>query len=85
MEMEKMCLKSGYQIKGSLDFRVCSRSFSIRQPNYSLLSLISSLMGHLNFKNSKIIYNPDLAIGTGGYASAPLLKIASRYLRNSLC
>ena len=71
MEMEKIP-QSGYQIKG-LWISGLQRSFSL----YNLLfpfKLISSL-----WESKKIVksFKPDLAIGTGGYASAPLLKIAS--------
>ncbi|MEL6810569.1 MAG: undecaprenyldiphospho-muramoylpentapeptide beta-N-acetylglucosaminyltransferase [Bacteroidota bacterium] len=71
MEMEKVP-QAGYEIKGlwisglqrSLDFKNLMFPFK----------LLSSLM-----KAKKIIRNfkPDVAIGTGGYASAPLLKVAS--------
>ena len=71
MEMEKIP-QSGYQIKG-LWISGLQRSFS---PDNLLFpfKLISSL-----WESKKIVksFKPDLAIGTGGYASAPLLKIAS--------
>ena len=71
MEMEKIP-QSGYQIKG-LWISGLQRSFSLDNLLFPF-KLISSL-----WESKKIVksFKPDLAIGTGGYASAPLLKIAS--------
>ena len=71
MEMEKIP-QSGYQIKG-LWISGLQRSFSLNNLLFPF-KLISSL-----WESKKIVksFKPDLAIGTGGYASAPLLKIAS--------
>ena len=71
MEMEKVP-QAGYSIKG-LWISGLQRSLSLKNLMFPF-KLISSL-----WESRKIIksFNPDLAIGTGGYASAPLLKIAS--------
>ena len=71
MEMEKVP-QAGYKIEG-LWIAGLQRSLSIRNFMFPF-KLISSLM-----KSRRIIKNfrPDVAIGTGGYASAPLLKVAS--------
>src|SRR5690554_818448 len=77
MEMEKVP-QAGYPIKGLW--------ISGLQPSLSLqnlafpFKLISSLS-----KSNTILkeFKPDVAIGTGGYASAPLLRMAS--LKNIPC
>ena len=71
MEMEKVP-QAGYQIEG-LWIAGLQRSLSIRNLMFPF-KLISSLI-----KSRSIIkkFKPDVAIGTGGYASAPLLKVAS--------
>ena len=71
MEMEKVP-QSGYNIKG-LWISGLQRSFSLNNFLFPL-KLISSL-----WESKKILksFKPDLVVGTGGYASAPLLKIAS--------
>tara|TARA_R110000787_G_scaffold96415_4_gene199758 strand:- start:2858 stop:3961 length:1104 start_codon:yes stop_codon:yes gene_type:complete len=71
MEMEKVP-QSGYAIKG-LWISGLQRSLSLKNLIFPL-KLISSL-----WESRKIIksFQPDVAIGTGGYASAPLLKVAS--------
>jgi UDP-N-acetylglucosamine--N-acetylmuramyl-(pentapeptide) pyrophosphoryl-undecaprenol N-acetylglucosamine transferase len=71
MEMEKVP-QSGYAIKG-LWISGLQRSFSLKNLMFPL-KLVSSL-----WESRKIIksFLPDVAIGTGGYASAPLLKVAS--------
>ncbi|PLX14536.1 MAG: undecaprenyldiphospho-muramoylpentapeptide beta-N-acetylglucosaminyltransferase [Marinilabiliales bacterium] len=71
MEMEKVP-QSGYKIVG-LWISGIQRKLDVR--NFSFpFKLISSL-----WKASRIVRNfkPDVAIGTGGYASGPLLYIAS--------
>jgi UDP-N-acetylglucosamine--N-acetylmuramyl-(pentapeptide) pyrophosphoryl-undecaprenol N-acetylglucosamine transferase len=71
MEMEKIP-EAGYAIKG-LWIAGLQRSLTLRNLLFPL-KLISSLLVSRNIiKNFK----PDAAIGTGGYASAPLLKMAS--------
>ncbi len=72
MEMEKVP-QAGYAIKG-LWISGLQRSLSLKNLMFPF-KLISSL-----WKSKKIIkqFNPDVAVGTGGYASAPLLKMASR-------
>lgn len=72
MEMEKVP-QSGYEIKG-LWISGFQRKFDKRNLMFPF-KLISSLWGA-----SKIIksFKPDIAIGTGGYASGPLLYMASR-------
>lgn len=72
MEMEKVPL-SGYQIAG-LNMAGFDRGNLMK--NFSLpFKVISSLV-----KARKIIkkFNPDFAIGTGGFASGPALYIASK-------
>ncbi len=71
MEMEKVP-QSGYAIKG-LWISGLQRSLSLKNLMFPF-KLISSL-----WESRKIIneFQPDVAIGTGGYASAPLLKVAS--------
>jgi UDP-N-acetylglucosamine--N-acetylmuramyl-(pentapeptide) pyrophosphoryl-undecaprenol N-acetylglucosamine transferase len=71
MEMEKVP-QAGYKIEG-LWIAGLQRSLSIRNLMFPL-KLVSSLV-----KSRRIIkkFRPDVAIGTGGYASAPLLKVAS--------
>ncbi|MDX1462474.1 MAG: undecaprenyldiphospho-muramoylpentapeptide beta-N-acetylglucosaminyltransferase, partial [Marinirhabdus sp.] len=71
MEMEKVP-QAGYKITG-LWISGLQRSLSLKNLMFPF-KLISSLL-----KSNSIIRNfkPDAAIGTGGYASAPLLKVAS--------
>ncbi|MDN3724331.1 undecaprenyldiphospho-muramoylpentapeptide beta-N-acetylglucosaminyltransferase [Aequorivita sp. SDUM287046] len=71
MEMEKVP-QAGYKIKG-LWISGFQRNLSLQNLAFPL-KLISSLI-----KSGKILkkFKPDAAIGTGGYASAPLLKMAS--------
>ncbi|PHS68430.1 MAG: undecaprenyldiphospho-muramoylpentapeptide beta-N-acetylglucosaminyltransferase [Flavobacterium sp.] len=71
MEMEKVP-QAGYEIKG-LWISGLQRSLSLKNMMFPF-KLISSL-----WASKKIIKNfkPDVAIGTGGYASAPLLRVAS--------
>lgn len=71
MEMEKVP-QSGYSIKG-LWISGLQRSFSFKNLMFPL-KLISSLLASRKILKS---FKPDAAIGTGGYASAPLLKVAS--------
>jgi UDP-N-acetylglucosamine--N-acetylmuramyl-(pentapeptide) pyrophosphoryl-undecaprenol N-acetylglucosamine transferase len=72
MEMEKVP-RAGYPIKG-LWISGLQRSLSIKNLMFPL-KLISSL-----WSSRRIVrqFRPDVAIGTGGYASAPLLKTAAR-------
>ncbi len=71
MEMEKVP-QAGYKIKG-LWISGLQRSLSLQNLAFPL-KLVSSLQ-----KSQKILkhFKPDVAIGTGGYASAPLLRMAS--------
>ncbi len=71
MEMEKVP-QAGYKIEG-LWISGLQRSLSFKNLMFPL-KLVSSLL-----KSRSIIkkFKPDVAIGTGGYASAPLLKVAS--------
>jgi len=77
MEMEKVP-QAGYPIKG-LWISGLQRSLSLQNLAFPL-KLISSLS-----KSNTILkeFKPDVAIGTGGYASAPLLRMAS--LKNIPC
>lgn len=72
MEMQKVP-EAGYQIIG-LQIAGIQRKISLKN-----LSLPFKLAGSL-IKSKKIIrsFQPDVAIGTGGYASAPLLKMAAK-------
>lgn len=71
MEMEKVP-QAGYSIEG-LWISGLQRSLSVQNLAFPL-KLISSLS-----KSNAILkkFKPDVAIGTGGYASAPLLRMAS--------
>lgn len=71
MEMQKVP-KAGYEIKG-LWISGLQRSLSLKNLSFPL-KLIDSLI-----RSKKIIkdFQPDVVIGTGGYASAPLLRAAS--------
>ncbi len=72
MEMEKVP-KAGYPIRG-LWISGLQRSLSLSNLAFPF-KLVSSLLGA-----AKIIkqFKPDVAIGTGGYASGPLLFVAAR-------
>jgi len=71
MEMEKVP-QAGYKIEG-LWISGLQRKLTLKNLMFPF-KLISSL-----FKAKKILNNfkPDVAIGTGGFASGPLLKVAS--------
>lgn len=71
MEMDKVP-QAGYKIKG-LWISGLQRSLSLQNLAFPL-KLVSSLS-----KSRRILkqFNPDVAIGTGGYASAPLLRMAA--------
>ena len=77
MEMEKVP-QAGYKIKG-LWISGLQRSLSLQNLAFPL-KLVSSLQ-----KSQQILkeFKPNVAIGTGGYASAPLLRMAA--LRNIPC
>lgn len=72
MEMEKVP-QSGYKIEG-LWISGIQRKLDKRNLVFPF-KLISSLLGASRIVKS---FKPDIAIGTGGYASGPLLYIASR-------
>ena len=71
MEMEKVP-QAGYKIEG-LWISGLQRSLSLKNMMFPF-KLISSL-----WKSRKIVkkFRPDVVIGTGGFASGPLLKVAS--------
>ena len=71
MEMEKVP-QAGYKIEG-LWITGLERKLSLKNLSFPL-KLVSSLL-----KAKKIIKNfgPDVVIGTGGFASGPLLKMAN--------
>ncbi len=71
MEMEKIPAL-GYNIIG-LPIIGFQRKFDIRNFIFPLKLIISLFKSYRVIKN----FNPDLVIGTGGYASGPLLFIAS--------
>lgn len=70
MEMEKVP-QAGYEIEG-LWISGIQRKLTLKNLSFPF-KLISSLM-----KSRKIInqFQPDVAIGTGGFASGPLLQVA---------
>ncbi|TRO65624.1 undecaprenyldiphospho-muramoylpentapeptide beta-N-acetylglucosaminyltransferase [Christiangramia sabulilitoris] len=70
MEMEKVP-QAGYEIEG-LWISGVDRSFSLKNFIFPF-KLMSSLS-----RSRKIIkkFNPDIVIGTGGFASGPLLRVA---------
>ena len=72
MEMEKVP-EAGYNIKG-LWISGFQRKFSFRNLIFPF-KLVSSLLKSIRIINR---FQPDLVVGTGGYASGPLLFIASR-------
>ncbi len=72
MEMEKVP-QSGYSIKG-LWISGLQRNLSLKNLTFPL-KLASSLVRARSIIRA---FNPDVAIGTGGYASAPLLRVASQ-------
>jgi UDP-N-acetylglucosamine--N-acetylmuramyl-(pentapeptide) pyrophosphoryl-undecaprenol N-acetylglucosamine transferase len=71
MEMEKVP-QAGYQIKG-LWISGIQRNLKIKNLTFPL-KLLSSLV-----RSRSIIrrFKPDVAIGTGGFASAPVLRVAT--------
>ncbi len=71
MEMEKVP-QAGYDIKG-LWISGLQRSLSLKNLMFPFKLFFSLLASRKIIKSFK----PDVAIGTGGYASAPLLKVAS--------
>lgn len=72
MEMEKVP-QAGYQIKG-LWISGIQRSLKLQNLAFPL-KLASSLVRSRSILRA---FNPDVAIGTGGYASAPLLRVATQ-------
>tara|TARA_R100000353_G_scaffold103550_2_gene74850 strand:+ start:44253 stop:45362 length:1110 start_codon:yes stop_codon:yes gene_type:complete len=77
MEMEKVP-QAGYKIEG-LWISGIQRSLSFQNLAFPF-KLIASLFKSYNILNN---FKPDVAIGTGGYASAPLLRVAA--LQNVPC
>lgn len=73
MEMEKVP-KAGYKIEG-LWIAGFQRKLTLTNLAFPF-KLMSSL-----FKSAKIIrkFKPDAVVGTGGFASGPLLEMATRY------
>lgn len=71
MEMEKVP-QAGYEIKG-LWISGLQRSLSFKNLMFPF-KLTSSLLKAIGIIRE---FKPDVAIGTGGYASAPLLRVAS--------
>lgn len=71
MEMQKVP-KAGYKIEG-LSIQGLQRSLSIKNLKFPF-KLVASMR-----KSAAILkkFKPDVAIGTGGFASAPLLRVAS--------
>ena len=72
MEMEKVP-KAGYKIEG-LWISGIQRKLTLKNLSFPF-KLISSLMKARKIMKSFI---PDVAIGTGGYASGPMLRVASK-------
>ena len=71
MEMEKVP-HAGYPIEG-LWISGIQRKITLKNLSFPF-KLVSSLWKSRNIVNK---LNPDLVIGTGGYASGPLMKVAS--------
>jgi len=72
MEMEKVPA-AGYPIRG-LWISGIRRKLSLRNLSFPFKLVSSMLKAHLIIRE----FGPDVAIGTGGYASGPLLRAASR-------
>jgi len=72
MEMEKVPA-AGYPIKG-LWISGLQRRLTLKNLSFPF-KLISSI---LNARRIMRSFKPDVAIGTGGYASGPMLRVASR-------
>lgn len=72
MEMQKVP-KAGYQIKG-LWITGLQRKLSLKNLLFPFKLLSSILKSHKILKE----FNPDVVIGTGGFASGPLLKAANQ-------
>ena len=72
MEMEKVP-QAGYEIKG-LWISGLQRKLTLKNVMFPI-KLIPSLLSARKIVNH---FKPDIAIGTGGFASGPLLKVASR-------
>ena len=70
MEMEKVP-KAGFQIKG-LWISGFQRSLSIQNLIFPLKLIISLIQGYFIIKKFK----PNLVVGTGGFASGPILQMA---------
>ena len=77
MEMEKVP-KAGYEIRG-LWISGIQRNLKVSNLVFPI-KLVSSLLASKKILRS---FRPDVAIGTGGFASAPLLKAAT--MRNIPC
>ena len=73
MEMEKVPA-AGYEIKG-LNVVGLQRRLTLKNLAFPF-KLMSSIKAA-----KKIVkeFNPDVAVGVGGYASGPLLKVASKF------
>lgn len=78
MEMEKVPA-AGYPIKG-LDVVGLQRKLTLKN-----LSFPFKLLKSLNAaKNIVREFNPDIAVGVGGYASGPTLKMTERFKKPTL-
>lgn len=71
MEMEKVP-QAGYDIKG-LWISGMQRKLTIKNLMFPL-KLVASL---IKARNIVSVFKPDIAIGTGGFASGPLLQVAA--------
>jgi len=72
MEMEKVP-KAGYEIKG-LEISGIQRSLSLKNLSFPFKLLKSISVSKKIIKEFK----PDVAVGVGGYASGPMLHVASK-------
>ncbi len=72
MEMERVP-KAGYEIRG-LEISGFQRSLSAKNLSFPFKVLKSLRVSRKIIKEFK----PDVAVGVGGYASGPLLHVASR-------
>lgn len=74
MEMEKVP-QAGYDIKG-LNIAGIQRSFSYNSIKKNILFPFKLIQSLIEAKNIIKNFNPDVVVGVGGYASAPVLWAA---------
>ena len=82
MEMEKVPA-AGYRIVG-LPISGLQRSFSAKSLSNNLALPFKTIISRCKARRIIMDFKPDIAIGVGGYASAPLLMAATRMGIHSL-